>query len=51
MRYDYKLFGKSNLRVSGICPGTLTFDGEWGHGISREENRKIFEAFVEAEGN
>ena len=44
----YGLLGKTGLRVSEICPGTLTFDGEWDHGASREESRMIFEAFWEA---
>jgi aryl-alcohol dehydrogenase-like predicted oxidoreductase len=47
----YKLFGKSGLRVSEICLGTMTFGETWGWGASKEESRKIFELFVEAGGN
>lgn len=47
----YKLLGKSGLRVSELCLGTMTFGEEWGWGASREESRKIFEAYVERGGN
>jgi aryl-alcohol dehydrogenase-like predicted oxidoreductase len=47
----YKLLGKSGLRVSELCLGTMTFGEEWGWGASRDESRKIFDAFVEAGGN
>jgi aryl-alcohol dehydrogenase-like predicted oxidoreductase len=46
----YKLLGRSGLRVSEICLGTMTF-GEEGNGASHEESRKLFEAFVEHGGN
>lgn len=47
----YKVLGKSGLRVSELCLGTMTFGDVWGWGASREESRKIFEAFAEAGGN
>lgn len=47
----YKLLGKSGLRVSELCLGTMTFGQEWGWGASRDESRQIFETFVEAGGN
>jgi aryl-alcohol dehydrogenase-like predicted oxidoreductase len=47
----YKLLGRSGLRVSEVCLGTMTFGEDWGWGASKEESRKIFEAFVEAGGN
>jgi aryl-alcohol dehydrogenase-like predicted oxidoreductase len=47
----YKLFGKSGLRVTELALGTMTFGEEWGWGASKEECRKIFDAFVEAGGN
>src|SRR5262245_24281331 len=50
----YKLLGKSGLRVSELCLGTMTF-GEawknWGLATSKEESRKIFDSFAEAGGN
>lgn len=47
----YKLLGKSGLRVSELCLGAMTFGDEWGWGSTKEESRKIFDAFVEAGGN
>ncbi|MCC5636624.1 aldo/keto reductase [Nostoc sp. CHAB 5844] len=47
----YKLLGKSGLRVSELCLGTMTFGEDWGWGASADESRKIFDTFTEAGGN
>ena len=47
----YKLLGKSGLRVSELCLGTMTFGETWGWGATKEESRKQFELFLEAGGN
>lgn len=47
----YKLLGRSGLRVSELCLGTMTFGDDWGWGASPRESRRIFDAFVEAGGN
>jgi aryl-alcohol dehydrogenase-like predicted oxidoreductase len=47
----YKLLGKSGLRVSELCLGAMTFGEEWGWGSSKEESRKVYDAFLEAGGN
>jgi aryl-alcohol dehydrogenase-like predicted oxidoreductase len=49
----YRLLGKSGLRVSELCLGTMTFGDERdeGWGASRDEAQRIFEAFVEHGGN
>jgi aryl-alcohol dehydrogenase-like predicted oxidoreductase len=47
----YKLLGKSGLRVSELCLGTMTFGETWGWGASKDISRAIFDAFVEAGGN
>lgn len=47
----YKLLGKSGLRVSELCLGTMTFGEEWGWGASKDVSRKIFDAFVNKGGN
>ncbi|MFN6502096.1 MAG: aldo/keto reductase [Nostoc sp. DedQUE01] len=47
----YKLLGKSGLRVSELCLGTMTFGEDWGWGASKDESAKVFDAFVEAGGN
>jgi aryl-alcohol dehydrogenase-like predicted oxidoreductase len=50
----YKLLGKSGLRVSELCLGTMTFGDvwqDWGLATSKEESRKIFDGFAAAGGN
>lgn len=47
----YKLLGRSGVRVSELALGTMTFGEDWGWGASKDESRKIFDAFVEAGGN
>ena len=47
----YKLLGKSGLRVSEICFGTMTFGEEWGWGANKEESKKMFQAYLDAGGN
>jgi aryl-alcohol dehydrogenase-like predicted oxidoreductase len=47
----YKLFGRSGLRVSEICLGTMTFGTEWGWGADYETSKAIFEHYAAAGGN
>jgi aryl-alcohol dehydrogenase-like predicted oxidoreductase len=47
----YKLLGKSGLRVSELCLGTMTFGADWGWGASKEESKKQFDYFAEQGGN
>lgn len=51
----YKLFGRSGLRVSELCLGTMTFGGGVGSigvgGSDDAQSRAIFDAFAEAGGN
>src|SRR5207247_1984696 len=47
----YKLIGRSGLRVSQLALGTMTFGEDWGWGASKEESRRMFDAFAEAGGN
>ena len=47
----YRLLGASGLRVSEICLGTMGFGQEWTWGASREESRKVFDAYAAAGGN
>ncbi len=47
----FKLLGKSGLRVSEICLGTMTFGTEWGWGADKHESKKIFETYANAGGN
>ena len=48
---NYQLLGKSGLRVSELCLGTMTFGQDWGWGAARDEARKIYDTFREAGGN
>ncbi len=48
---NYKLLGKSGLRVSELCLGTMTFGEDWGWGANRDESRAMFDAFAAAGGN
>ena len=48
---NYRLLGKSGLRVSEFCLGTMTFGEDWGWGSSKDEAKKIYNAFREAGGN
>jgi len=48
---NYKLLGKSGLRVSELALGTMTFGEEWKWGANKEESKKVFDAFVNAGGN
>lgn len=47
----YKLLGRSGLRVSELCLGTMTFGNDRGWGASAEESRTVFDRFVDAGGN
>ncbi len=47
----YRLLGRSGLRVSELCLGTMTFGEDWGWGSSRDESRRVLDAFFEAGGN
>lgn len=47
----YHLLGKSGLKVSELCLGTMTFGTEFGWGASKKESRKVFDSYVQAGGN
>ena len=48
----YKLLGRSGLRVSELCLGTMTLGEERGTmGNTKKECRRIFDAFADAGGN
>src|ERR1700678_2661255 len=48
---NYKLLGRSGLRVSDLCLGTMTFGDAWGWGTDKDEARNIYNAYREAGGN
>lgn len=47
----YKLLGKSGLKVSELCLGTMGFGTEGGWGADKETSFKILESFASAGGN
>lgn len=47
----YQLFGKSGLRVSELCLGTMGFGTEFGWGQDKDDSKKIFDAYANAGGN
>ena len=47
----YQLLGRSGLRVSELCLGTMTFGTDWGWGANKQESFKIFETYASAGGN
>ena len=48
---NYRIFGKTGLRVSELCLGTMTFGTEWALGTDKEESQKIFDLFAGKGGN
>ena len=49
---EYKLLGRTGLRVSELCLGTVVFGGKIGDRVvERDEAGAVFDAFVEAGGN
>lgn len=48
---SYRLLGRSGLRVSPLCLGTMTFGTDWGWGADAETSHAIFRAYTERGGN
>ena len=48
---EYKTLGRSGLRVSPLCLGTMTFGTEWGWGAEENVSRSLFDRYMEAGGN
>ena len=47
----YISLGKSGLRVSPFCLGTMTFGEEWGWGSTVEESLKVLDGYLDRGGN
>lgn len=47
----YRLLGKSGLRVSEVCLGTMSFGDNWGFGANEAESHRVLDAYAEAGGN
>jgi len=48
---EYTTLGRSGLRVSPLCLGTMTFGTEWGWGADQDVSRALFDRYTEAGGN
>ena len=48
---EYITIGRSGLRVSPLCLGTMTFGEEWGWGSTVQESEAILTHFLERGGN
>ncbi|MEZ5283947.1 MAG: aldo/keto reductase [Vicinamibacterales bacterium] len=47
----YVTLGRSGLRVSPLCLGTMTFGEDWGWGSSVDESESILARFLDRGGN
>ncbi len=48
---NYTTLGRSGLRVSPLCLGTMTFGTEWGWGAEESVSRSLFDRYIDAGGN
>jgi len=48
---QYRLLGRSGLRVSPVALGTMTFGQDWGWGADPAESRRIFDLYIDRGGN
>ncbi len=47
----YRLLGKTGLRVSEICLGTMSFGQDWGFGADEPTSHKVLDHYREQGGN
>lgn len=47
----YVTLGRSGLRVSPLCLGTMTFGEDWGWGASEAESVRLLERYLDLGGN
>ncbi|PWT87771.1 MAG: aldo/keto reductase [Blastocatellia bacterium] len=48
---SYVTLGRSGLRVSPLCLGTMTFGTEWGWGSEESVAQQVFDKYIDAGGN
>ena len=48
---DYVTLGRSGLRVSPPCLGTMTFGNEWGWGSEEDTARAVFDRYTDGGGS
>jgi aryl-alcohol dehydrogenase-like predicted oxidoreductase len=47
----YITLGRSGLKVSPLCLGTMTFGEDWGWGSDLETSKKVIDAYLDRGGN
>jgi aryl-alcohol dehydrogenase-like predicted oxidoreductase len=47
----YRLLGRSGLRVSDICLGTMSFGEQWGFGADPATSHEVLSGYADAGGN
>ncbi len=47
----YKLLGRTGIKVSELCLGTMTFGDRWGNGANEADSLEVAAAFAEKGGN
>tara|TARA_Y100001933_G_scaffold242653_1_gene270558 strand:+ start:1147 stop:2226 length:1080 start_codon:yes stop_codon:yes gene_type:complete len=47
----YITLGKSGLKVSPLCLGTMTFGEDWGWGSDVETSKKVIDTYIDKGGN
>lgn len=48
---NYVTLGRSGLRVSPLCLGTMTFGEDWGWGSPVDDSKAIMDAYIDRGGN
>ena len=51
MELRYKLLGKTGLRVSELCLGTMSFGEQWGFGADKKTSHDVLDVYANAGGN
>ena len=48
---DFRLLGRSGLRISPLTLGAMTFGMDWGWGSDEKQSRQVFDMYAERGGN
>ncbi len=48
---EYVTLGRTGLRVSPLCLGTMTFGTEWGFGAEENVSKQMFDRYIDAGGD
>ncbi len=48
---EYTTLGRTGLRVSPLCLGTMTFGTQWGFGAEEKVSKEMFDRYIQASGN